>query len=565
MPAPVELDSAIERFLSRPLGDPAPAGELMQRARRRRRRRRMGVVVCGALVASLSVTGAARVLSTHDDKLDVATRRSTPPTAATIRVARLPLAPSPRINATSAFDEARGTVVLFGGSGPYGSLDDTWTWDGSRWHEQHARTRPPARSGATMAYDPASHEVLMTGGEAAVPLTDPCQRSARKPPSCRPPALLRTVPLAGDLWSWNGRDWKRLLAEADQPRPIAMATDDRNGRVVMLRHSGSVLDTFTWSGPAWVYRRPSQTPVSADAVGIAFDASVDRVVAIESYQPGVCMPHSGCTKPARTISATWDGNFWSASDTAGAPSLGAGLLDPTSLVSDPFGRGMIAFDAHGNTWQRKGERWTRVATAAQSPVRQAMTIVTDPVHHQVIAFGGYVFSRKMPTAFPGTNETWIWNGSTWERRTAPLGEAKPPPAPAPQACTLNGPALVPGTPRSEGTSLRISISDLFGVSPCHLTVSLRLVLVDSAGRPLAVEGNPAPANFDADVTGTGTSVLEGGWTWTNPCAPPGGARAQITATGRGALPDPFTIDVPAPTCSNQPPSRLTADPLTVRE
>src|SRR5436190_24395806 len=108
MPAPTELDAAIERFLSRPLGDPVPAGQLMQRGRRRRRRRRMGAVVCGALVASLSIAGATRVLGSHDDKLDVATRRSTPTTAATIRVTRLPLAPSPRINASSAFDEARG-------------------------------------------------------------------------------------------------------------------------------------------------------------------------------------------------------------------------------------------------------------------------------------------------------------------------------------------------------------------------------------------------------------------------------------------------------------------------
>ena len=92
--------------------------------------------MCGVLVASVSVAGSARLLSSHDDKLDVATRRSTP-TTARIRVARLPLAPSPRINATAAFDAARGSVVLFGGFGPYGSLDDTWVWDGSRWREEH--------------------------------------------------------------------------------------------------------------------------------------------------------------------------------------------------------------------------------------------------------------------------------------------------------------------------------------------------------------------------------------------------------------------------------------------
>jgi hypothetical protein len=404
----------------------------------------------------------------------------------------------------------------------------------------------------------------MTGGEAAVPLTDPCRRSSNGPSSCSPPASFRDVPLAGDLWSWNGHDWKRLLDQSRQPRPISMTTDDRLGRVVLLRQMYPVLDTFTWSGSAWIYRRPSRTPTSASAVGIAFDATLDRVAAIETYQPGACMPHGGCTQPARTIAATWDGNTWQPSNVDRAPSLRAGgLLDPTTLVSDPVGHGMLALDTAGNTWRSKGHQWSRVATASGSPRLQAMAIVTDPVHRQVIAFGGSPISLKTLTSFPGTNDTWIWNGATWERRTAPIRAANPPPAPAPQDCTLNGPALVPGSPQREGTSIHIGVSDLFVVSPCHLTVSVRLLLIDSTGRPLAVRGNPATATFDADVTGIDVSALEGGWTWTNPCAPAGGVSAQISATGKGAFPSPITIVVPAPTCSDSANSTLTAESLTV--
>jgi hypothetical protein len=32
-----------------------------------------------------------------------------------------------------AFDERRGRVVLYGGSGPRENLGDTWEWDGVRW------------------------------------------------------------------------------------------------------------------------------------------------------------------------------------------------------------------------------------------------------------------------------------------------------------------------------------------------------------------------------------------------------------------------------------------------
>ena len=48
--------------------------------------------------------------------------------------------PSPRFGARSlAYDGANGNLVLFGGSGgvgpPFATENDTWTWDGSTWHQ----------------------------------------------------------------------------------------------------------------------------------------------------------------------------------------------------------------------------------------------------------------------------------------------------------------------------------------------------------------------------------------------------------------------------------------------
>jgi hypothetical protein len=40
-------------------------------------------------------------------------------------------------------------VVLFGGNGNDGDLDDTWTWNGTQWAQQTA-TGPSARSSAVM-------------------------------------------------------------------------------------------------------------------------------------------------------------------------------------------------------------------------------------------------------------------------------------------------------------------------------------------------------------------------------------------------------------------------------
>ena len=44
-----------------------------------------------------------------------------------------PTAPERRRGTAMAYDEARRRVVLFGGDGEHGLLDDTWEWDGREW------------------------------------------------------------------------------------------------------------------------------------------------------------------------------------------------------------------------------------------------------------------------------------------------------------------------------------------------------------------------------------------------------------------------------------------------
>jgi hypothetical protein len=484
-----------------------------------------------------------------------------------IRVVSLPVAPPPRRNATAAFDGATQTVALFGGEGSYGSLHDTWTWDGRGWTEQHPRTVPPARSGATMAFDSISREVLMTGGMADVPLTDPCERRPGQVPKCTPPASLRGIRLPGDLWAWDGHDWHRLVTEETQPRALALATDARNRHVVLLRSHYPVLNTFTWDNRAWVYR-PNGLPRGSASIGLAFDASARVTVAVETYQPGVCMPQTGCSEPARTVSQTWDGHTWTAARDRGLPTVSRDLVDPTTLTSDPADHGLLAFDANDNTWRRTGTTWTLIAPSPRSPQRRFMALAADPARHEVIAFGGYPASTaRQPVALHLTNDTWVWNGTGWTRFRAPVTPASLPAPPTQQSCVLNGPALVPGQPHAQGGEIRLDVSDLFGVAPCRLVTALRLVITDSHGVTLPIAGNGARVEVSTDVaTISGTGVLSDSWTWTNPCAPPGGSQAAFQAFGAGAFPTPITIPVavPAATCTPGRLSRLTADPIAIR-
>src|SRR5260370_30579607 len=67
-----------------------------------------------------------------------------------------------------AFDGATGPLVLFGGGSCSGTcqLSDTWVWTGSDWEQLSPPTSPSARAGASMAFDPATGQLLLFGGDS---------------------------------------------------------------------------------------------------------------------------------------------------------------------------------------------------------------------------------------------------------------------------------------------------------------------------------------------------------------------------------------------------------------
>jgi hypothetical protein len=115
-------------------------------------------------------------------------------------------APPPRFGAAMAYDRARGRVVLFGGYGTRGPspgpLDDTWEWDGRAWAKVNPGTsRPAARSQHAMTWDPASAQVLLFGGRTwstEPSLDDAWAFGAANEPPVLAPIADRSV-AAGDL------------------------------------------------------------------------------------------------------------------------------------------------------------------------------------------------------------------------------------------------------------------------------------------------------------------------------------------------------------------------------
>jgi hypothetical protein len=73
---------------------------------------------------------------------------------------------SQRLAQGMAYDPDRKVVVMYGGAaggvldsnGPE-AMQQTWEWDGVRWHERRPKHSPGPRRGASMCFDPVARRI----------------------------------------------------------------------------------------------------------------------------------------------------------------------------------------------------------------------------------------------------------------------------------------------------------------------------------------------------------------------------------------------------------------------
>lgn len=171
----------------------------------------------------------------------------------------LNLSPNARQAAAMVYDEKAGNVVMFGGQGNSGSLDETWIWDGRQktWREiLNLSVKPSKRKSAVMAYDPVSEKVLLFGGEGQ-------------------------AGVLGDTWLWNGINakWEQVtgLASAPSARAGSHLAYDGEQLVLFGGYTGSgnsktrLDDTWLWNGTSWTEVHPDKKPPAAHSGQMAYD------------------------------------------------------------------------------------------------------------------------------------------------------------------------------------------------------------------------------------------------------------------------------------------------------
>ena len=84
------------------------------------------------------------------------------------------------------YDPSRKKVLLYGGDGNSGILNDVWAWDGTSWEK--LSDNGPARILAAMAFNPQDNKIYVFGGNGGD----------------------QGMMIYSDLWQWDGKTWTRV-------------------------------------------------------------------------------------------------------------------------------------------------------------------------------------------------------------------------------------------------------------------------------------------------------------------------------------------------------------------
>ena len=307
--------------------------------------------------------------------------------------------PGPRQLAVMAYDPASHQVILFGGAGPAppGSslltrLGDTWAFDGVSWKQLTPTASPPARFLAAMTYSAALQEIVLFGGN------DPSGPD-------------------NDTWTWHAGTWHHVItAHAPSVRESPQLADDPSTGSALLYGGAPVApftpysDTWSFNGADWTQLHPAHNPRGRAESAMQADSLHHDVVLFGGWD------NNGLP----TDTWLWNGSDWLLAapspspfgrSTAGA-AFDAGSGEVLVLFGDNSGNANFE-----DVWGWDGQAWHDRSVPLVPYQRFESMMGFDPVSGHTILFGGIGPDGN------DLGDTWAFDGSSW----SPLGANGPPP------------------------------------------------------------------------------------------------------------------------------------------
>ncbi len=302
-------------------------------------------------------------------------------------------APTPRAGSAMAFDAVLGKTILFGGlDADLNALNDAWAYDGANWTQLCASCAPAPRAAAGMVYDPAGRVLLFGGTDSHGSLGAGSTGAADD--------------RHHDVWAYDGTTWTQLFADNAASGPskragMAVVFDVHDSALVVISGlSATALesDTWTWTG-TWTEMATAPL-VARSQQGMAFD--LRRGVAIMLGGTG-----------ADSVTWLFDGIAWRPVAFAGpgarvAPAM---AYDPGHGLVVLFG-GSRSGTPLADTWVFDGTSWTNPTTTGAPPARSGAAVAYDSMLGKVVMFGGNGASATL-------NDTWTYDAgtATWTQVT----------------------------------------------------------------------------------------------------------------------------------------------------
>jgi hypothetical protein len=293
-------------------------------------------------------------------------------------------APTARYGHSMVYDSARQRIVLFGGSttGMGTDLSDTWEWDGSNWLERHPATQPSARASHSMAFDSIRQRTVLFGGFGNGP----------------------SGTFLSDTWEYDGVTWTpRISNPSPQPRGLhAMTYDALSARIMLFGGYGAFAQdasTWVWNGMTWQHLTAPHAPNRM--VGkLEYDVFQKKVVLVAPEGDLGLWEWSGSDWVPKVVSAPKPierSSFATAYDSErGQLIVFSGTNGSASLI---------------DTWEFNGVKWAQPNALLVPSARTHQAMAYDSVHQNVVLFGG-----RDSASGGAFDDTWIWNGTVWEKK-----------------------------------------------------------------------------------------------------------------------------------------------------
>jgi hypothetical protein len=296
--------------------------------------------------------------------------------------------PPGREGASLAYDAARGQVLMFGGSGSAGSMNDTWVKGAGCWTQSEPSVSPPTRDNAAIAFDPVHNLTVMYGG-------------IRHDPG-------KAVVILSDTWQWDGVNW---IEVHPSPAPVLVAPvgafDVATSQFVVFgfNNIGSQPETWTWNGSQWLHVHPSSTPGARTSSSMAYDYSSRKIVLFGGFNNAT---------GGSLDTWTWDGTTWTQQRPPTSPG-GQGWVCggwPLVLIEASAWPNPVASPSRGNpatlrTWFWDSNDWKSPTTMHSPPNR--LNPECAFTGSEVVLFGGWGESGQL------LSDTWVFRNSDWTR------------------------------------------------------------------------------------------------------------------------------------------------------